>query len=197
MSRKTRRACSSNDTALPADKQLIAVDSGHGTEQGDSTGALFDFIRGKQIELEHLELVQAGPAEYQEQVRQVWDRAWWLYRLDCHPPRCPTVTTKLEAFEAIADLMDWVRSREHAPDGGSTWITVTEAANASGCYPWEITRAVNNGSLKSNGEKGRTRRIEAADLTLWQLRRAANGRTSESPEAVERKLKRARGKWGN
>lgn len=192
MPRKTRRPCPFNDTAAPADRQLTAVDSGHGTEQGDSTGALLNFIRGKQIELEHLELVQAGPAEYQEQVRQVWDRAWWLYRLDCHPPRCPTVTTKLEAFQAMADLMDWVRPRELAPNGGPRWITVTEAANASGCYRWEITRAVDSGSLKSNGEKRRKRRIDAADLTLWQLRMAANGNTSESPEAVERKLKRAR-----
>jgi hypothetical protein len=85
------------------------------------------------------------------------------------------------------------RPRETTPASREKWITATEAAKASGCYRWEITRAVNSGSLKSNGEKGRKRRIDAADLTLWQLRRAASENASESPEAVERKLKRARG----
>ncbi len=73
------------------------------------------------------------------------------------------------------------------------WLTVTDAAKASGCNRGEISRAADNGSLKSNGEKGRQRRIDAADLALWQVRRAKRKEPVESNATVERKLKRARG----
>ena len=73
-------------------------------------------------------------------------------------------------------------------------LTVSQAANVSGCNPGVISRAVDDGSLKSNGEKGRKRRIDSADLTRWQLSRAHGKETVESNEAIERKLKRARGK---
>ena len=52
------------------------------------------------------------------------------------------------------------------------WITVTDAAKASGCTPAQISGAVRDNQLKSNGKHRKERRIDAADLTLWQLRRA-------------------------
>jgi hypothetical protein len=76
---------------------------------------------------------------------------------------------------------------------GQQWVTVTDAARACGCNPGKITKAVNQGLLKSNGKKKRDRRIDAADLTVWQIRRAKRGKTTESEEAVEQKLKCARG----
>jgi hypothetical protein len=77
-----------------------------------------------------------------------------------------------------------------APSTGTVWLTVSKAARVAGCNPGEISRAVTSGKLKSNGESGRLRRIDAADLSLWQLRRAEREEPTESDEAVERKLKR-------
>jgi hypothetical protein len=84
-------------------------------------------------------------------------------------------------------------SPQASTPSGPQWLTVREAARASGCNPGQVTRAVNKGQLKSNGEGGRKRRIDAADLALWQLRRADRGDAVESDAAVEEKLKRARG----
>jgi hypothetical protein len=69
------------------------------------------------------------------------------------------------------------------------WLTVTQAASVSGCSRGEISRAADNGSLKSNGEKGRERRIDAAHLALWQLRRAERKEAVESDTTVENKFK--------
>jgi hypothetical protein len=84
-------------------------------------------------------------------------------------------------------------SDEHGKGQGTQWLTVTQAAKASGCQTHQITRAANNSLLKSNGKKGKERRIDAADLTLWLLHRAQQQEKTESDIAVEKKLKRATG----
>jgi hypothetical protein len=66
---------------------------------------------------------------------------------------------------------------------------VTEAAKAAGCSRGEISRAAGNRSLKSNGKKGKARRIDAAGLAMWQLRRAERKEPVESQQTVRRKLK--------
>jgi hypothetical protein len=72
---------------------------------------------------------------------------------------------------------------------GADWLKVTEAARVTGCNSGEITRAANTGSLKSNGKKGRARRIDPADLSRWQLRRTEREEAVESNAVVEKKLK--------
>ena len=45
--------------------------------------------------------------------------------------------------------------------------------------------AVNKGKLKSNGSKGRPRRIDAIDLVRWKLERSNRPEPVESDEQVE------------
>jgi hypothetical protein len=114
------------------------------------------------------------------------------------------VTLGTERGRVVVLLRQAVEERRRSDQGGAVqleggsgeeprWLTVTEAATASGCNPGQISRAADSGTLKSNGKRGRGRLIDAADLSLWLLRRAERGEVTESTEAVERKLKRARG----
>jgi hypothetical protein len=76
-------------------------------------------------------------------------------------------------------------------EGAGAWRTVSDAARASGCTNAQISGAVRDGQLKSNGQKRRKRRIDAADLVCWQLRRSKREGAVESDATVEAKLKRA------
>ncbi|OAI39421.1 hypothetical protein AYO40_05780 [Planctomycetaceae bacterium SCGC AG-212-D15] len=78
--------------------------------------------------------------------------------------------------------------------GTARWVTVTEAAQASGCSRGQITRAADKGSLKSNGKKGPARLIDPADLTRWQLRRAEQKNPVETHDTVAKKLRAAQTK---
>jgi hypothetical protein len=84
------------------------------------------------------------------------------------------------------------QAREHSADDGSDesglWLTVTRAARVVECNPGAITRAVDDGELKSNGESGRARRIDALDLVRWKLKRAERPEGAESDEAVKKKV---------
>ena len=53
-------------------------------------------------------------------------------------------------------------------------LTVSECARITGCFPYEITRAVNKGELKGSGT-GRKRRIKSEDLCIWVLKRIKDG----------------------
>jgi hypothetical protein len=71
--------------------------------------------------------------------------------------------------------------------GEATWYTVTEAAKiAGGVNTGVITRAVDDGQLKSNGKQGRERRIDAVDLCRWLLVRAGRPEPEESDQQVNR-----------
>jgi hypothetical protein len=68
--------------------------------------------------------------------------------------------------------------------------TVNDAARISGCNSGTISRAVEAGNLKSNGKRGRDRRIDGADLSRWQRDRAKKTKPAESNAAVERLVKK-------
>ena len=54
----------------------------------------------------------------------------------------------------------------------SEWLTVTEAAREQGVDKARISKAANSGVLRTNGKKGRDRRIDPASLVRWNLSRA-------------------------
>jgi hypothetical protein len=95
------------------------------------------------------------------------------------------------ALEAPPDMESAEEHSEEAKEE-NIWPTVTEAARVVGCNPGIVSRAVNSGKLKSNGKQGSERRIDPADLTRWQLERAATPEPVESDATVQRKLDRAR-----
>ncbi|HEX4149856.1 MAG TPA: helix-turn-helix domain-containing protein [Pirellulales bacterium] len=82
------------------------------------------------------------------------------------------------------------RTRGKSPKNS---YTVAEAARISGANTGQISRAVNNGKLKSNGKAGRKRRIDALDLARWMHERASRPERAESVVAVRKKLQRAEG----
>jgi hypothetical protein len=102
-------------------------------------------------------------------------------------------------LDAVAEFLAGRPNREEA--GGadtdplvdkqvSRWLTVSEVGRITGCNTGVITRAVDRGELKSNGETGRDRRIDAIDLARWQLARADKPEPMESNEAVQRSVKK-------
>jgi Helix-turn-helix domain len=72
----------------------------------------------------------------------------------------------------------------------SGWLKVSDAARTAGCNTGTISRAANKGELKSNGEKGRKRRIDSIDLNRWNLARLAKPEPTESAERVKRLVNR-------
>jgi excisionase family DNA binding protein len=71
------------------------------------------------------------------------------------------------------------------------WLTVSQAAKLSGIDKGTISRLVDRGDVKSNGETGRKRRIDSADFSRYLLQRSESPERAESDEAVERKLRKA------
>jgi hypothetical protein len=49
--------------------------------------------------------------DFQSVLLDVWNRAWRHFKLENAPPRLPTVTTKIQALEALADLTKWPEGR--------------------------------------------------------------------------------------
>jgi hypothetical protein len=56
---------------------------------------------------------------------------------------------------------------EGSSDEGERWLTVTEAAEVACLDKAVISRAANEGKLRTNGLKGSKRRICAIDLSRW------------------------------
>jgi hypothetical protein len=71
------------------------------------------------------------------------------------------------------------------------WLTVTQAAKASGARKDEITRAANANEIATNGQTGHKRRIDAASLSKWQLKRVERPERIETDATVRAKLRRA------
>jgi excisionase family DNA binding protein len=124
--------------------------------------------------------------------------------------RMPTANHVPPLFDAVTAATDAVRrlsalaSARSPPAAGSApppadaggpevdgWLTVSQAATLSGLDKGTISRWVARGDVKSNGQKGRKRRIDSADFNRYLLRRAENPERTESNAAVERKLKKA------
>jgi hypothetical protein len=70
------------------------------------------------------------------------------------------------------------------------WLTVTKAATVANTTRGTISRAVDGGRLRSNGQNGRARRIDAVDLARWTLERA-NRPEPESEDQVKRQMRKA------
>lgn len=75
--------------------------------------------------------------------------------------------------------------REH-----SRWLTVSDAARVADANTGILTRAVDAGEIRSNGKRGRQRRIDAVDLSRWVLARTNKPEPEESDEQVERLVDR-------
>jgi hypothetical protein len=71
------------------------------------------------------------------------------------------------------------------------WITVTEGASLFGVDKGTISRAISDGKIESNGEKGTARRVYSVDLVRWMLERANRSERNESCAAVEKQLEKA------
>jgi hypothetical protein len=80
-----------------------------------------------------------------------------------------------------------------AASGADTngWYTVTQAARIATCNSGVISNAVKAGKLKSNGKDGHSRRVDGADLSRWQLERATRPESTESEDAVQKKMDNA------
>jgi hypothetical protein len=70
------------------------------------------------------------------------------------------------------------------------WLTVTKAAKVADTHRGTISVEVSKGRLKSNGKKGRDRRIDAIDLIRWKQERSKR-LEPESEEEIKRLLRKA------
>jgi hypothetical protein len=98
---------------------------------------------------------------------------------------------------------DWGNKRKGKPDEPripqgdpessqeTRWLKVAEAASIAGTHRGVISKAVDDGRLKSNGKRRRARRIDALDLAHWMLKRSRRPEPGESDEEVERKIRQA------
>ena len=92
--------------------------------------------------------------------------------------------------KAISDPQPAASEATQSVPSVDNWLTVGDAAKAAFVNPGQITRAVNDGSLKSNGLTSRRRRIDKAALTDWMLKRSKKPEPRENDEVVRRKLDR-------
>jgi hypothetical protein len=76
------------------------------------------------------------------------------------------------------------------PNPSPTYITLAEAASISAMNRGVISRAIDAGQLKSNGLKGRGRKVDAADFSLWQIRRAKGHERKESDQHIIGQIKK-------
>jgi len=77
-------------------------------------------------------------------------------------------------------------SKTDDEDGTTKWLTVSDAARVADVSSGTITRAANNAKIKTNGQKGRSRRIDPHDLIRWVLDRSNATEQGESDKQVER-----------
>ena len=76
-----------------------------------------------------------------------------------------------------------------AKDEENRWLRVSDAAAISGVNAGVISKAIDQGSLRGNGEKGRKRRVDGVDFNRWQLERARRPEVRESDAAVRKRLR--------
>jgi hypothetical protein len=187
---------------ISAPELVGAVHQANNLPEGDLQWAIYDMVRAGL-----LECVKPPPecAPWLRLGKSVIPRppGW---KPGDPPPALPPVEPKpyivfvpmsLAILKPTRALADWRRTHDIPPaDNGQTegsrWLSVTEAASASGCHRGDITRAVDKGELGSNGKRKRERRIDAASLALWQLKRANRPEPVESDGAVKKKLERGR-----
>ncbi len=77
----------------------------------------------------------------------------------------------------------------NAVDEENRWLRVSDAAAISGINAGVISKAIDQGNLIGNGEKGRKRRVDGVDFNRWQLDRARRPEVRESDAAVQKRLR--------
>jgi hypothetical protein len=77
-----------------------------------------------------------------------------------------------------------------SPATRQPYISLAEAERISGINRGVISRAIDAGALESNGCKGRGRKVDAADFSLWQIRRAKGPERKESDQHVISQIKK-------
>jgi hypothetical protein len=152
------------------------------------------------------EYVQRGYAHwlrYDSHAYQLADKA---FRYACTLNDCPPDTlTRLapkgpplgwetchQVLIGLKSLRDWCDAGGPKGTGAEPdrWLSVSDAARVAACNKGIITRAVDDGALRSNGEAGALRRIDAVDLTRWILDRVTKPEPRESDAAVEQLVKK-------
>jgi hypothetical protein len=119
-------------------------------------------------------------------------------RIQCHPWVASVAMLRgwLHATEGRAGASGDGQSkakgkrRRSTNRGGAAklWLTVSEAATASGIPAATISQLATAGKLKSNGRKRRKRQINSADLNRYLLGKKER---KESPKAIQGKLTNA------
>ncbi|TWU27566.1 hypothetical protein [Bythopirellula polymerisocia] len=82
--------------------------------------------------------------------------------------KCSVLDVDVETL--LADVRSEL-ARATMPVDESGWPTVSQAAEDQFVSASVISKAANSGALKSNGKKGRDRRIDPASLVTWNLKR--------------------------
>lgn len=72
-----------------------------------------------------------------------------------------------------------------ADNAGSEWLTVTQAAKKYSRTASQVSRAASRGDIKTNGETGRARRLEADELAAYGAAVAAVVETPDSSKASQ------------
>jgi hypothetical protein len=98
------------------------------------------------------------------------------------------------ADETLNELTTRIRGRNEkqgeAGNDSAEWMTVTECSRVCVANPGVITRAVNEGKLRSNGKRGNDRRINALDFLRWAQARAKKPVPQESDAYVEEQMRK-------
>jgi hypothetical protein len=88
----------------------------------------------------------------------------------------------------LSEVLDFLRELVEEGPGDrevtTEWLTVSRAATASGCERWRISRAADEGELRTNGERGHRRRIDPASLCEWMIRRAEEPRQETDAQVL-------------
>lgn len=103
----------------------------------------------------------------------------------------PAKAMRDQLWKKLRGLQDRITGKVERQPLTDTWLTVGDAAKASGCPAYTITRAANHNELVTNGETEHARRVSGASLAEWQRNRAMQPERIETDAAVRRKLDKA------
>jgi hypothetical protein len=140
------------------------------------------------------------PTDTQEQIRAADRKCFgngWVYWLWYAAPMQHVNRTEnypQVAATALWELRDYCSEQpaKEPKEEANQWLTLAQAETLSGVNRGTISRAVDTGLLKSNGQSGKgKRKVDAADFARWQLERAKRPEQTESQQQVERLLKKA------
>jgi hypothetical protein len=117
------------------------------------------------------------------------------YSLVIEKHRAESVLKAVLAIPPAPDPQAHAEMASNGDKGDAEWPIQAEAARTIGVNPGQISRAISEGDLDTNGLKGRDCRIDPVSLWQWQkarLQRAAD--QAESNERVEAQIAKHRGR---